>query len=652
MQLFKDGLDGGGVVVGQGFFELGAELLHLGLVFGAHLVAEVSELFFGLINQGFGLILEVDFLALLFIGRSIGLRILDHAIDFVVTQGGSPGDRNALLLAAALVLGSDAEDAIGINVEGHLNLGHATGGRRDAIQAEGAQGLVVAGHFPFALQHVNLHIGLTVHGGGVGLGLLGGDGGVATNHLGHHTTEGFHPKREGRDIQQQDVLDLAGEHTALNRGTNGHHLIRVDRLIWILASDPLDQFQHRRDAGGTAHHDDLIEFAGGELGVLEGLLHRHAATVDELGGQLLKLGPGEGDVEMLGALRCCGDEGEIDLALGGAGELDLGLFGRLGKALQGLFVLAQVDAFVGLEAVGQVIHDHLVEVIAAQVSIATGRKHFEDTVADFEYGDIEGAAAQVKDENALVILLVQAVGQGRGGGLVDNAQNLKASDLAGVLGGLTLGIVEIGRHGDHRLGDRFTEVLASIFSQLAQHLGRDFLGGELLVEHGALHLDIGAGLLNGITHLLGFFVDFINTAADETLDRIEGIFGVHDRLTLGDLTYQLVLVLRVGHHRGGRAEAFGVGDHGGLTALHHRDATVGGAEVNTDDLTHGFSAPVSNELGMNASSAGHPCPGEGWFPNRSGGSNHAKPLAGKGLQPAYSRPSPRRCHVRDPYRNA
>ena len=192
----------------------------------------------------------------------------------------------------------------------------------------------------------------------------------------------------------------------MNRGTNGYHLIRVDRLIRILASDPLDQFQHRRDAGGTAHHDDLIKFAGGELGVLEGLLHRHAATVDELGGELLKLGPGEGDVEMLGALRCRGDEGEIDLALGGAGELDLGLFGRLGKALQGLFVLAQVDAFVGLEAVGQVIHDHLVEVIAAQVSIATGRKHFEDTVADFEYGDIEGAAAQVKDENALVVLLI------------------------------------------------------------------------------------------------------------------------------------------------------------------------------------------------------------------------------------------------------
>jgi hypothetical protein len=49
------------------------------------------------------------------------------------------------------------------------------------------------------------------------------------------------------------------------------------------------------------------------------------------------------------------------------------------------------------------------------------------------------------------VLLVEAVGERRRGRLVDDAQHLEAGDLAGILGGLALGVVEIGRHRDHRL---------------------------------------------------------------------------------------------------------------------------------------------------------------------------------------------------------
>ena len=46
-------------------------------------------------------------------------------------------------------------------------------------------------------------------------------------------------------------------------------------------------------------------------------------------------------------------------------------------------------------------------------------------LADLQQGDIKSAAAQVEDEDELVLLaLVQAVGQSRGGGLVDDAISL------------------------------------------------------------------------------------------------------------------------------------------------------------------------------------------------------------------------------------
>ena len=49
--------------------------------------------------------------------------------------------------------------------------------------------------------------------------------------------------------------------------------------------------------------------------------------------------------------------------------------------------------------------------------------------------------------------LVEAVSQSRRRRLVDDALDVEARDAAGVLGGLALGIVEVGRNRDDRFGD-------------------------------------------------------------------------------------------------------------------------------------------------------------------------------------------------------
>ena len=87
------------------------------------------------------------------------------------------------------------------------------------------------------------------------------------------------------------------------------------------------------------------------------------------------------------------------------------------------------------------------------------RQHFEDAVADVEHRDVERAAAEVEDEDLFVLLLVQPVRQRGGRRLGEHAQDLQPGDLAGVLGGLALGVVEVRRHGDDRVGDLLAEIV-------------------------------------------------------------------------------------------------------------------------------------------------------------------------------------------------
>ena len=79
------------------------------------------------------------------------------------------------------------------------------------------------------------------------------------------------------------------------------------------------------------------------------------------------------------------------------------------------------------------------------------RDDAEHAVGHFEDRDVERAAAEVEHADRFFAFLVEAVGQRRGGRLVDDAGHFQAGDLAGVLRGLPLGVVEVGRHGDHGL---------------------------------------------------------------------------------------------------------------------------------------------------------------------------------------------------------
>ena len=235
------------------------------------------------------------------------------------------------------------------------------------------------------------------------------------------------------------------------------------------------------------------------------------------------------------------------------------------------------------EFVENPIHEAVVPVVAAQVRVAVGGLHFEHAVADFQHGNVERAAAQVIDGDFLVLLLVEAVGERRGGRLVDDAEHFEAGDPAGVLGGLALRVVEIGGNGDDGLRDFLAEAHFGVGLELGENHRGNFRRRELLGL--AVHFHFHGGVaVGGLDDFVGdafdFLLHFVEFAAHEALDGIDRVARVGDGLALGGFADEPLAAL--GERDDGRrgALAFGIFQHERLAAFHDRHAGVRGAQIN------------------------------------------------------------------------
>ena len=274
----------------------------------------------------------------------------------------------------------------------------------------------------------------------------------------------------------------------------------------------------------------MVDLVLGEPGVLHGLVERSPAGLHEVRRHFLELGPGQLHVQVLGAFAGGRYEREVDVGLLHGGELDLGLLSRLLEPLQRHSVFGQVHALGVLERLHEPVDHPLVPVVAAQVRIAAGGLDLEDAFADLQSGHVERATAEVEHQDGLLrALFVQAVGQGGGGGLVYDPQHLEAGYLACLLGGGALGVVEVGRDGDHGLGDRCPEIALGVPLQLLQ--------------------DTSGYLLGRIA--LGVDVDVPGIVAHVALHGTDGAVGVGDGLAFGDLADKDFARLRKAHDRGG-----------------------------------------------------------------------------------------------------
>ena len=96
-----------------------------------------------------------------------------------------------LFFSGTEILCGYVNDTVCIDIESNFDLRHTSSCRRDTVETELAESLVVAGKLSLTLGYVDIYCSLVILCGGEYLALLYGDGGVSLNQLGCNTAHGL-----------------------------------------------------------------------------------------------------------------------------------------------------------------------------------------------------------------------------------------------------------------------------------------------------------------------------------------------------------------------------------------------------------------------------------------------------------------------------
>lgn len=178
-------------------FEFVLELLFV-LNGVSHLVDVVLKLVLSLELLLDGLVLFGELLGLFYHAVNVGFAKTTLVV----------GNSNRLNLTCSLLGSLDSQDRVLIDLEGDFDLGSSTRCRRDSVDIEFTELMVVLNKGAFTFEDGNSNGSLLVLVGGESLGFLGGDNGTAVNDLGQNTSDGLNTEGEGSNINEEDILGL------------------------------------------------------------------------------------------------------------------------------------------------------------------------------------------------------------------------------------------------------------------------------------------------------------------------------------------------------------------------------------------------------------------------------------------------------------
>jgi hypothetical protein len=172
-----------------------------------------------------------------------------------------------------------------------------------------------------------------------------------------------------------------------------------------------------------------------------------------------------------------------------------------------------------------------VKVLTTKSGITVSGLDFENTVLDFKDGDIESTTTKIVDGNNLITSLVETIGKSSGSRLVDDTEDVKTGNLTGILGSLTLSIVEVGRNSNDGVVGLLTEETFSSFLHLTEDK-RTNLGRRVLLAL-SLNPSVTIAVRNNIigdSLCISLHSGIGESTTNKTLGSIDGVGRVDNSL--------------------------------------------------------------------------------------------------------------------------
>src|SRR5688572_24872144 len=181
------------------------------------------------------------------VGLSVLKRVEDHPLRFLVRESISWPHVDGRILPGSLFLRGNAEDAVGIDQEFHVNERESGRHRWNSFEIKLGEAPAILNELTLTLKNMDLHVRLTVDESCKSLTGARRNRGVPGDDLGHHATHRLDTQRKGSDVQKQHVPLSACKDVGLNSSAQGYDFIRVQVGVRYSSEQRLDACANQRD---------------------------------------------------------------------------------------------------------------------------------------------------------------------------------------------------------------------------------------------------------------------------------------------------------------------------------------------------------------------------------------------------------------------
>lgn len=307
---------------------------------------------------------------------------------------------------------------------------------------------------------------------GEGMRIIGRDSGVELDKEGEKEEKSLNEERKRGKVEKKKVIEVEMKKEEMDRRENGKELIRVKEIVRLIEEEGIKELMNIGNEGNEEEKKKLVNLERIEEGIIERRIERIESEMKEIIEKDLKIGERKIDRKMIRESMVRSDERKVDLGMMRGRKLDIGILGRLIEEMKGKIVVIKVDENLIIEIGKKILEKKNIEVLKEKESVEIGGIKLKKEVEDLKKRKVESKEEKVIERDGIELDIVEKIGKRRRGRIVDDEKKLKKGDIEGIIGGMKMGVVEVGRKSDEGMSKGLEKVgLRSLINIMKDNRG-------------------------------------------------------------------------------------------------------------------------------------------------------------------------------------